>query len=375
MVAKKDTRRFTRIVTLLATGAGFLVVVVLLLMWLAGTFHRKIDGGTDRAAPHVATGRSLKDARLVTVRSRRIPRVETSVGTIRAVHEVSVASKLLARVVEVGVTAGQRVREGDVLVRLDDADLAARAQQAHAAEAGARAGRDQAQIEYERIKHLLEQQAASKIEWDRAQAELKTAEAELARAEQAVNEAETVLEYARISSPITGVVIDKKVEAGDTVTPGQVLLTLFDPTRMQLVASVRETLTRRLAVGQAVNVHIDALEKTCQGRVSEIVPEAESASRTFSVKVTGPCPSGIYSGMFGRLLLPLEPEEVLVLPRAAVRRIGQLDVVEVADEHLLRRRAVQLGRSFDEDVEVLSGLRAGERVALSAADEPSGHKS
>lgn len=375
MVAKTDNRRFTRITTLMAIGAGFLVVVVLLLMWLAGAFHRKIDEGARALGAHAATGRPVGGTPLATVRTRRIPRVESSVGTIRAVHEVSVASKLLAKVLEVGVIAGQRVSEGDMLVRLDDADLAARAQQAHAAAAGARAGRDQAKIEYERIKHLVEQQAASKIEWDRTQSELKSAEAEVARAEQAVKEAETVLGYAKIASPIAGVVIDKRVEAGDTVTPGQVLLTLYDPTRMQLVARVRETMTRRLAVGQTVDVHVDALEKTCQGRVSEIVPEADSASRTFSVKVTGPCPSGIYTGMFGRLMLPLDAEEVLVLPRAAVRRIGQLDVVEVADNDVLRRRAVQLGRTFDTDVEVLSGLRAGERVAVSAAGEPNGRQS
>lgn len=148
------------------------------------------------------------------------------------------------------------------------------------------------------------------------------------------------------------------------VTPGKVLLTLYDPTRMQLVASVRESLTRRIAVGQSIYVQVDALNKQCKGLVSEIVPEAESASRTFSVKVTGPCPPGIYTGMFGRLLIPLDDEEVIVVPRSVVRRIGQLTIVDVADGEVLRRRAVQLGRTFEEKVEVLSGLRVGERVAI-----------
>jgi multidrug efflux pump subunit AcrA (membrane-fusion protein) len=136
---------------------------------------------------------------------------------------------------------------------------------------------------------------------------------------------------------------------------------------MQLVASVRESLTRRLEVGESIGVRVEALDKTCDGTISEIVPEAESASRTFSVKVTGPCPAGVYSGMFGRLLIPLDEEPVLVIPRSTVRRVGQLDVVEVADGGVLRRRAVQLGRQFGEDVEVLSGLREGEQVLLPAS--------
>ena len=164
-------------------------------------------------------------------------------------------------------------------------------------------------------------------------------------------------------------VIDRKVEPGDTVTPGQVVVSLYDPTRMQLVASVRESLTHRLRVGQDIDVRVEAIDKTCLGRVSEIVPEAESASRTFSVKVTGPCPPGIYSGMFGRLLIPLEEEEVLVVPKGVVRRVGQLDMVDLVDGDALRRRAVQLGRAFGDDVEVLSGLREGEQVALRGQPE------
>ena len=113
--------------------------------------------------------------------------------------------------------------------------------------------------------------------------------------------------------------IDKKVDVGDMVTPGQMLATLFDPKRMQLVASVRESLAHRLQVGQAIGVQIEDFNKQCTGTISEIVPEAESGSRAFQVKVTGPCPAGIYCGMFGRILIPLDEEQVLVIPRQAVR--------------------------------------------------------
>lgn len=85
------------------------------------------------------------------------------------------------------------------------------------------------------------------------------AEAELTRAQQQLEETQTILSYAVIASPIDGLVIDKRVEAGDTVSPGQVLVKLYDQKRMQLVASARESLTQRLKVGQSLPVAIDAL--------------------------------------------------------------------------------------------------------------------
>ena len=347
------------------TGLVFLVVVVLLMVWLAGGFHRKIDRSPSQSqAASRPPSESVAGAETAQVLLRQVPRVEQAVGTVRAVHESAVAAKLLAKIMEVNITAGQAVHKGDVLIRLDDEDLGARVEQAQSSASAARSARDQAKIEYDRIKQLMEQAAASKIEWDRVQSALKTAEAELQRAEQAVNESKTVLGYATIRAPIDGVVIDKRVEVGDTATPGQILLTLYDPTRMQLVASVRESLTRRLQVGQTIGVNIETIGHTCEGRVSESVPEAEAASRTFLVKVTGPCPPGVYTGMFGRLLIPLDDESVLVIPRSAVEQVGQLELVKVVEHDRLRRRAIKLGRLFGDEVEVLSGLREGERVVV-----------
>jgi RND family efflux transporter MFP subunit len=354
----------------LGTGVGFTAIVVILLLWLAGVFQPKVNGAT--AAVAVSSGRPLGGRATAPARLVTLPATEAAVGSIRAVHESAVAAKLLAKVVEVNVQAGQVVRAGDVLLRLDDEDLQARLRQAEAALAAAQAARRQSEIEFQRLDGLYKQEHATKLEWERAQTELETATAGVERAVQAAREAETILSYATIRSPLDGIIVDKRVEVGDTATPGQVLLTLYDPTRMQLIARVRESLTQRLQVGQDIDVYVSALGKTCIGRVSEIVPEAEAASRTFSVKVTGPCPEGVYTGMFGRLLIPLDDEQVLVIPQAAVRRIGQLDVVDVVvpgpdeaqAEPRVQRRTVQLGRDFGADVEVLAGLQAGELVAL-----------
>jgi membrane fusion protein (multidrug efflux system) len=333
-------------------------VVVVLFLYLAGVFQRKVPTDREAAAP-TATARSLAEVRLV-----RQPRYETAVGTVRAIHEVALAPRLLARVTEVNVKAGQAVSAGQVLVRLDDSDLQARLKQAEAAVVSARAAKERAARDVERGRALQSSGGVSQEELDQRETALKTASADLDRSQQAEQEAKVLLDFTILRSPLTGVVIDKRVEPGDTVSPGQVLLTLYDPGRMQMVASVRESLARRLAVGQKVPARLDALNLDCHATISEIVPEAQTASRSFLVKVTGPCPSGVYSGMFGRVFIPLDEEEVVVVPATAVYRVGQLDMVEVDEGGVLRRRSIQLGRTFGQDDEVLAGLRPGEKVAL-----------
>ncbi len=349
----------------LAFGGG----VVVLLLWLAGAFAPKVP---------TATTPTSEIAKLVgpvvAVQTLRTPLVEPTAGMIRAVHETAVGSKLMARVLEVDLKAGQQVHAGDVLIRLDDADLQAKRQQALAAVSAAEAAHAQAQADEQRFAGLLKSNAVSRQDYEKTATAVKSTEAELRRAREILNEVQITLEWATIRSPLDGKVIDKKVDVGDLVAPGQRLVTLYDPERMQLVASVRESLAQLLKVGQEIGVDIGRIGKHCMGTISEIVPEAQAASRAFQVKVTGPCPAGVYTGMFARMLIPLDEEEVLVVPRSAVRSVGQLQLVDVVRDGQASRRAVRTGRTFDGTVEVLSGLQVGELVvAPSAARTEVGH--
>ena len=350
----------------LLSGGVLLIAVAALLLWLAGVFQPKVPVA---AVPRTAATETAASGRtLVPVRAIDVPAVESAVGTIRAVQETTLSAEVMAKVLEVNVIAGQKVARGELLVRLDDGELRAQLQQVEAAVAAATAARDQARTEFERVKGLFAQNVASTIEYQRTETALKAAEADLQRAEQAQVGAAKNVSYTQIVSPFDGIVIDRRVSVGDIAMPQKVLLTLYDPTHMQLVASVRESLIDRIKPNQNMSVHLASLNRTCQGTVSEIVPESDVASRSFLVKVTGPCSPEIHSGMFGRLLIPLDTERWLVVPRAAVRNVGQLDMVDVAaaDGRGLERRVVQLGRTRGDDVEVLSGLKAGEQVALPA---------
>ncbi|MCG3138905.1 MAG: Multidrug resistance protein MdtA [Phycisphaerae bacterium] len=343
----------------LLTSLIFLTVIVLLMTWLMGNWHRKIK-------PVIAHEPQRYNGPTQVIEELTLPRVESAVGTVQAVRETAVASRLLARVLEMPITAGQQVQEGELLVRLDDLDLQARRAQALAAVQAASAARDLAQIDFNRVQQLFNAGQAPQMEMDNSTSRLRATTAELERAEQLLREAQTILDYSVIRSPMDGVIIDTLVEVGDTVTPGQVVMRLYDATRMQLVANVRESLAQRLRVGDPINVTLEAFNKQCQGQIVEIVPQAQAASRTFLVKVAGPCPPGVYPGMFGRLLIPLDVQKLTVVPEAAVQQVGQLKLVTVISDGRAQLRILQLGNLLHDQrvYEVLSGLQAGEQIAL-----------
>lgn len=338
--------------------AGFASVIGMLL-WAAGVFHTKVHRSNTHESDTLQPGNSL-----LQLQSVQLPRYETAVGTIQAVHEAAVASKILARVEEVNVTAGQKVRAGDILVKLLDQDLRAKLAQIESNLVSAQARQSQAQSEFQRANSLLAQAAISQSEYQAREADIRSANAEVERSKQAIEEAKIQLSFATIAAPFDGIVVDKQVKAGDTAVPGQVLFRIYDPTQMQLVAQVRESLALSLRPGQTITASLDALNYETQATISEVVPQANSATHSFEVKVIGPVPEGIYSGMFGRLKLPLGTEEAILVPKDSILRIGQLSMVLVAQGDQLVRRNVQLGREFKNQIQILAGLRAGEIIAV-----------
>ncbi len=170
--------RITRWIGPAAVFALFVAGIIVLMLWLAGSFSPKTPSETSAAR----TEASDVERRLTPVRLVRLPVTESAVGTIRAVHETTIGSKLLARVVELNLKAGQKVQAGDVLMRLDDTDLRAKLQQAKAAVAAAEAVRNQAAADEKRYAQLVGSKAISRQEYEKAVTALRSAEADLLRA-------------------------------------------------------------------------------------------------------------------------------------------------------------------------------------------------
>ena len=346
-------------------GMAAAVLAVLPVLWLGGCGER---GGPEAGAPPAAG--AAPEANTATVRAVRGPLVERVSGTVASARHTTVSSEILARIDEVRPRAGTTVAQGDVVIVLDARDLDARVREAEQALNAGRAERDLARKEAQRIEELFAQKVASQQDLDRARSRSQVAAAALEGSEQRLADARVAQTHAEIRSPVSGRVIDRLAEPGDTAAPGVPLLHIYDPALLRIEAPVRESLAVGLRTGQALAVEIDALHRRFEGVIDEIVPFAEPGARTLLVKVRLPQDPALFAGMFGRVEVPAGEATRLLVPRAAIEPVGQLEFVTVAREDGgIERRLVTSGRDRDEeDVEVLSGLAEGERVQLPARE-------
>lgn len=350
-----------------------LVVLVLILAWMSGAFRDKVE-------PDVLEAPQRKAAGLETIGVHKIVQQQMLevVGTLRAERRTEVSPRIMAMIEELNVHAGEKVEKGQVLARLDARDLTAQVEAArqavHAAEVRAR----NAERDYERFRQLEEGDAASTKELDDASTNFEASQAQLRQAREALSSAETRLSYTVIKAPVSGTVVDKLMDEGDTAQPSRPLFSIYDPAMLRLEAPVPEALAQGLQVGDSLAITLDSFSdgRTSRtfGRVAEIVPRADAASRSVLVKVDLPESmltaearrEGVIEGAFGRLHIPSRERVRLCLAESAVVTKGQLRYVDVVREDgTLEKRMIKLGeRSPFGRVEVLSGLDAGERVVL-----------
>lgn len=283
-------------------------------------------------------------------------------ASVLPLHRAMPGTVLMGRVDQVAVQEGDSVADGQLLARIESRDVAARVAQAEAGVAGARAIEQNARLMKERMERLNSRQAASRKNLDDAVAGHAAALANLAAAEEAVKAAEVYLGYSEIRAPFAGLIVQKKIEVGDTAAPGMPLFVIEDVSKVKIEAQVAESLAGRLTVGSEVEVELQ--DETRKARLAELVPAADPRSRTFTVRaLLDNRNGGLRSGMFARLRLPGEGRGAVTVPESAVVRRGPLTgVFTVDDEKIARLRWVTLGERTGEDREILTGLAAGELV-------------
>lgn len=344
-----------------------LALLLLVIAWMLGWFHDKIEPGRKdiaSARPKLTADEIGK----LTERVKKVTKPETVevVGTLKASSRTEISARVLAPIERVNARAGQMVIAGDVLIELDDRALTTKLSQAEAKLIGAQAALQKAENDYNRNIRLIETKVISQSQMDQFRRIRDVARAELKAAQETVEEAKVMLSYAKIKAPKPGVIVDRLAEPGDMAQPGVPLLVLYDPTSLRLDVPVMEGLKKYIKKGDKLKVHIDVLDRDFEGTVDEIVPESQAASRSFLVKVALPKTPELYEGVFGRLIIPTENRDYLCMPEAAIERIGQLQLVDVVDDDGNReRRFIETGRrGMNGHIEVLSGLKAGERVLL-----------
>jgi RND family efflux transporter MFP subunit len=248
------------------------------------------------------------------------------------------------------VSLGSHVQRGEVLATLSAGEIDAQANRASAVLA-------QAEVDLRRIELLGAQGAIAPAELDASRARYEVARA-------GAQEASVMRGYTVIRAPITGIVTSKPADVGDLAIPGQPLLVLENPSAMRLEASVPETLAHDIAVGGAVRVRIDAIDRELDATVAELSPSADAESRTVLVKLDLPPLPELRSGMFGRVWIARGHRRSLLVPERAVLQRGQIETVFVARGRNARMRIVRVGRVQRGEAEILSGLSPGEAVVV-----------
>lgn len=316
----------------------------------------------------VADGASAApiEARVVTVSEASWSGRRSVTASVEPFRRAEPATILMGRVAQILRREGDRVREGELLARVEDRDVAARVAQAEAQLAAAQAAETNARFLRERMERLVARNAASARNLEDAVAAHDGALAGVAAAQEGIAAAKVAAGYARVVAPFAGVVSRRMVEVGDLAAPGRPLFVVEDLSKVKIEASVPESSLPELSPGMPVEVEIGDAGPVRSGTLAEVLPAADPGSRTFTARVVIDNADGaLRSGMFARLRLGGEHAPAVAVPTSAIVRRGPLSGVFVADrDDVARLRWVSLGGKRDGLIEVLAGLDAGESVVI-----------
>ncbi len=337
------------------------ITAVLALTIAACGGHESHRAGAELPAveSHLAPVEKVLDARTIEI-----------YGIVQPSRQSFVSGRVMGPVVAVHVQGGDVVEKGRLLLEIDPDTSDGQVAQAQGVLAQAQAALALAEKNYRRFEKLNAEKAASDLELDMARMQYEQATGAVRQAEGAVLSASSVAKESGIRAPFAARVVDTLVEVGDLAAPGRPLVRLESLSGRQLWLTVREGDIHRFRAGDKIEVGFDSMPagRRFPGTVDEIVPAADPATHTFTVKV-GVEDIEIASGSSGRGYLQGEPAERLVVPASAVHQRGGLELVVIrGTDGLARTRAVTTGtRLEDGRMEILSGLQEGDEALIDIA--------
>ncbi|GIK23780.1 MAG: hypothetical protein BroJett006_00260 [Betaproteobacteria bacterium] len=287
------------------------------------------------------------------VELREIELTYPAEAVVEAVKQAVIAAQVPGRVVEVRADAGDAVKQGQLLMRID-------AREAAEGYAASQATLANAKANYERTKNLHAQKFISKAALDKAEADYRAAQAGAGAAGAAAS-------HASIVSPLTGFVAQRHTEAGELATPGRPLITVYDPKGLRVTSSIPQYKLAAVRATLQAKIEFPETGKWVDAAKVEVLPAADPRTHTVTARVYLPDNlPGIIPGMFARTHFVTGKAKKLLVPAAAVLRRGEVTAVYVIDEkNAARLRQVRLSEPLAGGFhEVLAGVSAGEKVAL-----------
>jgi RND family efflux transporter MFP subunit len=302
---------------------------------------------------HAAENLPTARVRVMPAAEKTYTAAESVTGTVRSKTRATLEAKVSGRIDKMLVGVGQMVKEGELLIELDGREIQARLDQAKAV-------LEQTAQDRKRSEALLEQKALTQQEFEAIRARARVAEA-------TATEASTMLGYTKITSPFAGVVTRKLADMGDIASPGRPLLELEDPGALRLESDFPEALIGRIQLGDKLPVRITSSTNAWEGVVGEISPTADPGSRTFRVKLDLPPATQARLGQFGRVAVPIGEITTLRVPESALVVRGQMEIVFVVANQKAQLRLVNTGKRFEQELEILAGLHAGDPIVAEGA--------
>jgi multidrug efflux system membrane fusion protein len=387
------------------------IIIMLFIVALLSSCGKKEEGKAEKTP-------AIKEAAVEIVKPMVIEEYYEAVGTVRSKTTSLLSSKIVGNIISVHVREGDSIQKGQLLIEIDARDINAQFEKAQAGlreaqealeEIGqtigaAESARDAAQanktltgLTFKRYSGLLADHSVSQQEFDEVSARNRVAEAEfdratrtiqsltakknqvLAKVEQAkadVANAQVFLSYTRITSPISGIVTVKQADIGALAAPGVPLLTLEDNGHYRLEVTVEESQVKNIPVGMPAQVEIEAIGQQLLSRVTEVVPAADPATRSYIVKIDLPTAGkvgiswGLRSGLFGRARFAVGKRQAITVPQTSIVQRGQLVGLYAVDpDGVAHLRLIKTGKTYADRIEVLSGLNEGDRIVIDHVSE------
>lgn len=295
-------------------------------------------------------------------------------GKLVSKNSVNVSTRMMGYITSLPVQVGQSVKAGQLLVSISNTDIQAKGGQADAQISQAQAAFDIAKKDYERFENLFNSQSASQKELDDMKVRYDMAAANLQAAKQMKNEVNAHYQYTHVTAPVSGVITAKFAEQGDMANPGMPLLTIESPSVLQAQVMVSETLISQIKTGMDAQVLVKSSGKEINGKVTEISHSSANTGGQYLVKINIDYSEGLLPGMFVNASFPLEVSAEnsselngIMVPKSALVKKGQLTgIYTVSSQNTAVLRWLKLGKETADEVEVLSGLNAGETYIKSA---------
>ncbi len=328
------------------------------------------------------SGDKTKDAKILPAVAATVKQVAgansskyvSASGKIEAENSANVSTRMMGYITSIKVKTGQKVSKGQLLATVNNTDLQAKRAQTEAGITQATAAYNSAKKDYDRFVVLLGQKSASQKEMDNVATQYEMAKAGLEAAKQMKNEVMAQFSYTNITAPFSGTITNTFVKEGDMANPGMPLVSLEGNTKLQAIVMVSESEISQIKNGMAADIMVKSIDKSFKGNVIEVSSSAKNTGGQYIVKLSlENTIESILSGMFANVVFPVEKPNVtakntmILVPKQAIINQGQLNgIYTVNNDRIAILRWLRLGKTFGDQVEVLSGLSAGENYIVEA---------